>query len=127
VSDFQNQGDLAVIQANVLDHSSEFVEHVYSNAPGEYRALLSSGRFNRQLAGDPAFNHGKLYAYAEYAVFRREFLGRFPEASPFACINAFSKLFLKNDISISNLVEYVEGSQDEAEALMRLEQKRPAE
>ena len=126
MNDFQQSGDLAVIQANVLDHSSEFVEHVYNNAPGEYRVLLSSGRFNMQLASDPAFNHGKLYAYAEFAVFRREFLSRFPEASPFACINAFSKLFLKNDISISNVVEYVEGSQDEAEALQRLENKGPS-
>ena len=52
-------------------------------------------------------------------MFRREFMERFPEATPFACINAFSGLFLKNDISISNLVEYVEGSQDEAEALLK--------
>lgn len=104
--------DLTVIQASVLDHSAEFVEVVYQRAPGEYRALLDSGRFGPRLAHDPAFNHGKLYAYAEFAVFRREFTSRFPESSSAAAINAFSSLFLKNDISISNLVEYVEGGDD---------------
>jgi hypothetical protein len=118
VNDYPHPGDLAVIQANVLDHSREFVEIVYQKAPGEYRALLSSGRFDARLGSDPAFNHGKLYAYAEFAVFRHEFLKRFPGASPFACINAFSGLFLKNDISISNLVEYIEGSEDEHQLLL---------
>ena len=113
-----NSSDLMVIQANVLDHSREFVDIVYRQAPGEYRALLSSGRFDAALERDPAFNHGKLYAYAEYAVFRREFLARFPEATPFACINAFSGLLLKNDISISNLVEYVEGAEDREQLLL---------
>ena len=110
--------DLTVIQASVLDHSREFVEIVYGKAPGEYRALLASGRFDHRLQHDPAFNHGKLFAYAEYAVFRREFLLRFPDASPFACINAFSGLFLKNDISISNLVEYAEGSEDQEQLFL---------
>jgi hypothetical protein len=113
-----NASDLMVIQANVLDHSSEFVDIVYQQAPGAYRALLSSGRFDARLERDPAFNHGKLYAYAEYAVFRLEFMERFPEATPFACINAFSGLFLKNDISISNLVEYVEGADDREQLLL---------
>ena len=114
--------DLTVIQANVLDHSAEFVEVVYRRAPGEYRALLDSGRFDARLAHDPVFNHGKLFAYAEYSVFRSEFLQRFPDASPFACINAFSGLLLKNDISISNLVEYVEASDDREQ--LRLNQPR---
>lgn len=118
MSDYTQSGDLAVIQANVLDHSREFVEIVYGQAPGEYRALLSSGRFDARLERDPVFNHGKLYAYAEYAVFQREFQSRFPNASPFACINAFASLFLKNDISISNLVEYVEGNEDEEQLLL---------
>lgn len=113
-----HSGDLSVIQANVLDHAPEFVEVVYSQAPGAYRALLASGRFDARLARDPAFNHGKLYAYAEFAVFRREFRTRFPEASDFGCLNAFAGLFLKNDISISNLVEYVEGSDDEEQLLL---------
>ena len=113
-----NSSDLTVIQANVLDHASEFVEIVYSEAPGEYRALLSSGRFDTRLERDPAFNHGKLFTYAEYAVFRRQFRSRFPEATPYACINAFSGLFLKNDISISNLVEYVEGGEDQEQLLL---------
>lgn len=114
--------DLTVIRASVLDHSAEFVEVVYQRAPGEYRALLDSGHFGTRLANDPVFNHGKLYAYAEFSVFRREFLERFPEASPAAAINAFSSLFLKNDISISNLVEYVEGSDDREQ--LRLNQPR---
>jgi hypothetical protein len=118
VNSFQNPGDLAVIQASVLDHSREFVEIVYTEAPGEYRALLASGRFDSRLGRDPAFNHGKLFVYAEYSVFRREFTARFPEATPFACINAFSGLFLKNDISMSNLVEYVEGADDEEQLLL---------
>ena len=118
MSEYANPHDLTVIQANVLDHSREFVEIVYREAPGMYRALLASGRFDARLARDPAFNHGKLYAWAEYTVFRKEFLARFPEATPFACINAFSGLFLKNDISISNLVEYVEGSEDEEQLLL---------
>ena len=118
MSEFENHGDLAVIQASVLDHSREFVGIVYEQAPGEYRALLASGRFDSRLARDPAFNHGKLFVYAEYAVFRREFTARFPNATPFACINAFSGLFLKNDISMSNLVEYVEGADDEEQLLL---------
>ena len=114
--------DITVIQACVLDHSAEFVDVVYQRAPGEYRALLNSGHFDARLAHDPVFNHGKLFAYAEYRVFRQEFTARFPDASPFACINAFSSLFLKNDISISNLVEYVEGSDDREQ--LRLNQPR---
>lgn len=110
--------DISVIQASVLDHAPEFVEIVYSKAPGTYRALLSSGSFDRRLADDPAFNHGKLYAWAEFAVFRREFRNRFPTASEFACINAFAGLFLKNDISIANLVEYVEGAEDDEQLLL---------
>ncbi len=115
---FSSSHDLSVIQANVLDHSREFVEIVYEQAPGEFRALLSSGRFDNRLERDPVFNHGKLFVYAEFAVFRREFLQRFPDASPYACINAFSGLFLKNDISMSNLVEYVEGADDEEQLLL---------
>jgi len=118
VNEFSSSTDLSVIQANVLDHSREFVEIVYEQAPGEYRALLSSGRFDARLERDPVFNDGKLYVYAEYAVFRREFMVRFPNASPFASINAFSGLFLKNDISMSNLVEYVEGADDEDQLLL---------
>ena len=111
-------GDLSVIQASVLDHAPEFVELVYTQAPGAYRALLGSGRFDARLARDPVFNHGKLFTYAEFAVFRKEFRERFPDASDFACLNAFAGLFLKNDISMSNLVEYVEGSDDEEQLLL---------
>ena len=113
-------GDVYSLQADVLDHAREFVELVYRQAPLEYQHLLSSERFRPQLEQGSGrdrerggtFNHGKLYAYAEFTVFRREFMDRFPDASAAACINAFSSLFLKNDISIHNLVEYVEGADD---------------
>jgi hypothetical protein len=104
------------LQAEVLDHAREFVELVYRQAPLEYQHLLSSDRFRpdpelgRVRGG--TFNHGKLYVYAEFTAFRREFRDRFPDASAAACINAFSSLFLKNDISIHNLLEYIEGADD---------------
>lgn len=106
--------DVVSLQADVLDHAREFVELVYRQAPLEYQRLLSSGRFRPDfepgLQQGGTFNHGQLYAYAELTVFRREFLDRFPAASAAACINAFSRLFLKNDISIHNLLDYVEGA-----------------
>jgi hypothetical protein len=101
--------DVSALRANVLNHSIEFVELVYRAAPAEYQRLKASERFRRELDKQTRFNHGKLYAYAEFVVFRREFRERFPDASPEACINAFSSLFLKNDISITNLVDFVEG------------------
>lgn len=104
--------DVHSLQSGVLDHAIEFVELVYRGAPGEYRRLIAEGSFHRALEEGGTFNHGKLYAYAEFVVFRREFMQRFPDASPAACINAFSGLFLKNDISIHNLVEFVEGARD---------------
>jgi hypothetical protein len=104
--------DVAGLQADVLDHSREFVELVYQQAPGEYRALVASERFRRELEQVNNFNFGKLYAYAEFTVFRREFRKRFPEASAASCINTFSSLFLKNDISVTNLVDYMEGPAD---------------
>jgi hypothetical protein len=54
------------LQANVLDHSREFVELVYRRAPGEYRALLESERFSGELEQSNNFNFGKLYAYADF-------------------------------------------------------------
>jgi len=99
-------------RAEVLDHAAEFVEIVYRQAPVEYQRLLSSERFQTDLALSGSFNHGKLYTYAEFVAFRREFEDRFPDATAAACINAFSGLFLKNDISIHNLLEYVEGAND---------------
>ena len=108
----ESSGDLVSVQADVLHHAAEFVELVYRQAPAEYQRLLAAERFRPELERPGTFNHGKLYAYAEFNVFRREFVERFPEASPAACINAFSSLFLKNDISIHNLVEFVEGADD---------------
>jgi hypothetical protein len=104
--------DAIGFQSGVLDHAREFVALVAREAPLEYQRLLASGRFDAALVRGGAFNHGKLYAWAEYCVFRREFRERFPEASPAACINAFSGLFLKNDISIHNLAEFIEGADD---------------
>jgi hypothetical protein len=100
------------LQADVLDHAREFVELVYRQAPEEYRRLVASERFRAGLEQAGTFNLGKLYVYAEFTAFRREFRDRFPDASPAACINAFSSLFLKNDISIHNLLEYIEGADD---------------
>ena len=108
--------EISGLQADLLDHSREFVDLVYLSAPEEYRRLLDSERFQRMLAADNAFNYGKLFAFAEFIVFRREFRSRFPASSPASCINAFSKLFLKNDISITNLVRFMEGD-DELEQL----------
>ena len=104
--------DVASLQASVLDHAGEFVELVYRHAPAEYQRLLDTGVFRAELERTSVFNHGKLFAYAQFVVFRREFRRRFPDSSPAAGINAFSSLFLKNDISITNLVEFVEGRDD---------------
>lgn len=110
--------DVLSLRASVLDHSSEFVELVYRAAPAEYERLLASERFRHELMRDSKFNHGKLFAYAEFVVFRTEFQARFPEASAAACVNAFSSLLLKNDISITNLVEFVEGTDDREQLLL---------
>ena len=94
--------------ADLMDHSTEFVALVYQNAPAAYENLMKSDPVRDALGQDNNLNCGKIYAFAEYIVFRREFMARFPEASAVSCINAFSKLFLKNDISITNLVDYME-------------------
>jgi hypothetical protein len=70
------------------------------------------------LEQDNSFNHGKIYVYAEFIVFRAEFRARFPDAAESACINAFSKLLLKNDISITNLVAFMEGQDDRSQLLL---------
>ena len=112
MSQLESSGNLVSVQAGVLHHAVEFVELVYRQAPAEYRRLVDSERFRADLEQRGTFNHGKLFVYAEYSVFRREFMERFPEASSAACINAFSGLFLKNDISIHNLLEFIEGADD---------------
>lgn len=101
--------DVSALRTDVLNHSSEFVELVYRAAPAEYQTLLTSERFKLELSRDNRFNHGKLFVYAEFVVFRREFDSRFPDATQAACINAFCSLFMKNDISITNLVDFIEG------------------
>jgi len=110
--------DVLSLQADVLDHSSDFVELVFRQAPAEYKRLLDSDYFRGELELDNVFNHGKLFAYAEFVVFRGEFRDRFPDSSPAACINAFCSLFLKNDISITNLVDFVEGPDDRGQLLL---------
>lgn len=112
MADRQVSTDVLSFQFDVLDHSREFVELVNREAPAEYQGLVASERFQLQLKQENTFNYGKLFVYAEFAVFRREFQHRFPAASPAACINAFSGLFLKNDISIHNLIEFMEGADD---------------
>jgi len=97
---------------SALDHAAEFVERVANQAPARYQALLGSPDIARRLAIEPAFNQGKLYAWAEYLAFRDEFRRRFPDASTEACMNAFCRLFLKNDISLSNLARAMEPEDD---------------
>ena len=104
----ERKKDIVSLQPDVLDHAREFVAVVYGQPPGRYMELQAEPRFQRLLSQANAFNHGKLFAYAEFDVFRTEFMRRFPEATAQACINAFSKLFLKNDISITNLVRALE-------------------
>lgn len=104
---------------DVLDHARELVTIVYQAAPGEYRKLLKVPRIRGAIAASNNFNYGKVFAFAEYVVFRREFQARFPEASSESCINAFSRLFLKNDISITNLVNFMEASTDEEMLLLK--------
>jgi hypothetical protein len=120
----EHNGSLAVIQANVLDHAREFVEMVHRETPAVYRSLLASRPYERLLNQPNSFNHGKLYVYAEFTVFREEFRARFPAASSAACINAFCGLFLKNDISMTNLVSFMEGSGDEEQLLLNQPVKR---
>lgn len=116
---------LATLEPDVLDHAREFVEVVYSKAPELYRQMLATPQFQRLLE-ERTFDHGKLFTWAEFLVFRDEFSLRFPGASTPACVTAFSKLFLKNDISITNLVKAIEGSTGE-EARMLQRKQHPAE
>ena len=102
------------LESEVLDHSRDFVACVQKSAPAEYLRLARSEHLSA-LLDQPNFNHGKLFCYAEFIVFRKEFLNRFPDASHAACINAFSALFLKNDISISNLLSLMEGNAELAQ------------
>jgi len=94
-----------------LDHALEFVEVVRRQAPILYERLMKNQRMQGLLASHPAFNCGKLYAYAEFLAFRSEFQERFPSATEAACINAYCGLFLKNDISITRLLEFLEDQQ----------------
>ncbi len=105
--------------ASVMDHARELVTIVYKAAPGEYQRLLKAPRIRGAIAATNNFNYGKVFAFAEYVVFRREFKARFPEASSESCINAFSRLFLKNDISITNLVQFMEGGTNEEMQLLK--------
>ncbi len=103
---------------DVMDHARELVTIVYEAAPGEYKRLLKVQRICRAIAATNNFNYGKVFAFAEFVVFRREFKTRFPAASSESCINAFSRLFLKNDISITNLVHFMETDTDEESLLL---------
>ena len=104
---------------DVMDHARELVTIVYEAAPGEYNRLLKAQRIREAIAATNNFNYGKVFAFAEYVVFRREFKVRFPDAGSESCINAFSRLFLKNDISITNLVNFMESSTDEEMLLLK--------
>jgi hypothetical protein len=103
----------------VMDHARELVTIVYEVAPGEYDRLLKVPRVREAIAATNNFNYGKVFAFAEYVVFRKEFKVRFPDASSKSCINAFCRLFLKNDISITNLINFMEGGTDEELLLLK--------
>ena len=105
-----------------LDHAAEFAATVAEKAAARYRALLNDPGISQRLACEPAFNHGKLFTWAEFLVFREEFRRRFPEAGAETWVNAFCRLFLKNDISMSNLVRAMEPV--EGEDLQRLQKPR---
>lgn len=109
-------------QTPALDHAAEFAATVADQAAERYRALLADPGISQRLAHEPAFNHGKLFTWAEFLVFREEFRRRFPEAGAEACVNAFCRLFLKNDISMSNLVRAMEP--EDSENLRRLQKPR---
>ncbi len=118
-------GDLERLEGEALsdtmDHAAEFAAQVAEHAPARYRSLLESPDMAHRLATQPAFNPGKLFAWAEFLVFRDEFRERFPDATAAACMNAFCRLFLKNDISMSNLARAMEpGDEGDLERLERL-------
>jgi hypothetical protein len=94
--------------ADVLDHAREFVDLVARRAPRIYRELLEIDRIETALAGSSGFGYGQLFVLAEYEAFRKEFDERFPDAGRSARINAFCSLFMKNDISLANLLEAAE-------------------
>ena len=106
-------------QTDVMDHARELVAIVYKAAPGKYKRLLKVPRIRGAIEASNNFNYGKVFAYAEYHVFCQEFKARFPEAGPESCINAFCRLFLKNDISITNLVRFMESDTDEEMLLLK--------
>ena len=101
-----NQPD--AISPETLDHARELVGIVIERVPAVYRDLLAAPKVRQRLSGAVSFNHGKVLAWAQFLVFRQEFIKRFPEASHSACINAFCGLFLKNDISMTNLADVME-------------------
>ena len=111
---------------DALDHVKEFVRRVAEETPGHYADMLKSPLIQRLMREDNAFNAGKLYAWAEYCVFRSEFRKRFPEAPPRSCLNAFCKLFLKNDISMSNLARVLEEPSGDDWDRLEQPQKKPA-
>lgn len=101
-----NQPD--AISPETLDHARELVGIVIERVPAVYRDLLAAPKVRQRLSDAVSFNHGKVLAWAQFLVFRQEFIKRFPEASHSACINAFCGLFLKNDISMTNLADVME-------------------
>ena len=87
------------------------------------RRRIGNGKRSRillkSISASNNFNYGKVFAFAEYVVFRKEFNARFPDENSKSCINAFCRLFLKNDISITNLVNFMEGGTDEEMLLLK--------
>lgn len=95
--------------SSVLDHASDFVELVSDGAPRVYELLTKNVGYSARTRG---LNPGQLFVYAEYTVFKVEFERRFGDLGEPACINAFCRLFLKNDIALGRLMEAIEGKKE---------------
>ena len=94
----------------LLDHAEELVRVVMAEAPRVFQHLSVAPGLRGLLEGAGDMNHGQVFVWAQYLVFRREFNRRFPDAADAACRNAFCRLLLKNDISMSRLEGWMEKS-----------------
>ena len=73
-------GQPDAIAADTLDHAREFVQIVMERTPAMYEELLQSPQVRQRLSSSTTFNDGKVLAWAQFLVFRWEFLQRFPHA-----------------------------------------------
>lgn len=93
-----------------LNHAEELVRVVITKAPKVFEHLSTEPGMRALLQGSGDMNHGQVFVWAQYLVFRREFNRRFPDAAHEACRNAFCRLLLKNDISMSRLEDWLQAA-----------------